>query len=140
MNEYYTLYEKTTADEFVLEMLKLGKPVLTSLVGVFDTKGLGHRRDIELSFHRDGDYSPEITAEHSIDYVGLYCIKSGEVTTILEFDNGKIEEFVLEKGQAIIFDNQKCRHARKGKVGDRVLLRIWTEKTHIPRLQTNLSF
>jgi hypothetical protein len=128
LNSYYKIYNDIKLEDFIVEALKFGKPIFTSIVGVFDTKGLGHRRDIELPFHRDGDYSPEITAEHSIDYVAMHCIRDGEVTTMFEFDDGSTAEFVFKKDQAIIFDNQRCKHARKGKVGDRLLLRIWIEK------------
>ena len=128
LGSYYKIYENLTAEQFIFESLKFGKPVFTSLIGVFDTKGLGHRREMELDYHKDGDYSPEITAEYNIDYVSMYCLRDGEVTTMFKFDDGSSAEFVLKKGQAIIFDNQRCKHARKGKVGDRLLLRLWIEK------------
>ena len=108
-------------------MLKLGKPIETSLVGVFDNEGRGSRRDVDLPFHRDGDYSKEIAAKHSIDYVGLYCIVEGESKTLLEVE-GKEIELTLKKGQGIIINNKNIRHARKGPVGERLLLRIWIEK------------
>ena len=126
INHFY-LYENITADNFILEMLKLGKPIETSLVGVFDSEGRGSRRDVDLPFHRDGDYSKEIAAKHSIDYVGLYCIKGGESKTLLEVE-GKEIELTLKEGQAIIINNKNIRHARKGPVGDRLLLRIWIEE------------
>jgi len=90
INTFY-VYENITADKFILEMLKLGKPIETSLVGVFDSEGRGSRRDVDLPFHRDGDYSKDIAAKHSIDYVGLYCIRSGESKTLLEVDGQEIE-------------------------------------------------
>lgn len=127
MVDYYYVYENITADNFILEMLKLGKPIETSLVGVFDNEGRGSRRDVDLPFHRDGDYSKEISSKHSIDYVGLYCIKGGESKTLLEVE-GKEVELTLKQGQAIIMNNKNIRHARKGPVGDRLLLRIWIEK------------
>jgi len=126
INHFY-LYENITADNFILEMLKLGKPIETSLVGVFDSEGRGSRRDVDLPFHRDGDYSKEVASKHSIDYVGLYCIKGGESKTILEVE-GKEVELTLKEGQAIIINNKNIRHARKGSVGDRLLLRIWIEE------------
>jgi len=122
----YRLISNITADNFLLEMLKLGKPIETSLVGAFDKQGRGSRRDIDLPLHRDGDYSVATAIQHSIDWVGLYCIKSGKATTLIE-DSGKLKEFNLQEGQAIIFDNKLCRHGRKGKVGDRLLLRVWIE-------------
>jgi hypothetical protein len=126
INTFY-VYENITADKFILEMLKLGKPIETSLVGVFDSEGRGSRRDVDLPFHRDGDYSKDIAAKHSIDYVGLYCIRSGESKTLLEVDGQEIE-LTLKEGQAIIMNNRNIRHARKGAVGDRLLLRIWIEE------------
>ena len=126
INHFY-LYENITADNFILEMLKLGKPIETSLVGVFDSEGRGSRRDVDLPFHRDGDYSKEVASKHSIDYVGLYCIKDGESKTLLEVE-GKEIELTLKEGQAIIINNKNIRHARKGSVGDRLLLRIWIEE------------
>jgi hypothetical protein len=126
INHFY-LYENITADNFILEMLKLGKPIETSLVGVFDSEGRGSRRDVDLPFHRDGDYSKEVASKHNIDYVGLYCIKGGESKTLLEVE-GKEIELTLKEGQAIIINNKNIRHARKGPVGDRLLLRIWIEE------------
>jgi len=107
-------------------MLKLGKPIETSLVGAFDKQGRGSRRDIDLPLHRDGDYSIAKAIEHSIDWVGLYCIREGEAMTLIE-DGYEVKEINLKKGQAIIFDNRICRHGRKGRVGDRLLLRVWIE-------------
>lgn len=127
MIEHFKFIENTSADQFILEMLKLGKPIETSLVGVFDNEGRGSRRDVDLPLHRDGDYSKDIAAKHSIDYVGLYCIKGGESKTILEVDGQEIE-LTLKERQAIIMNNKNIRHARKGPVGDRLLLRVWIEK------------
>lgn len=126
INTFY-VYENITADKFILEMLKLGKPIETSLVGVFDSEGRGSRRDVDLPFHRDGDYSKDIAAKHSIDYVGLYCIRGGESKTLLEVEGQEIE-LILKEGQAIIMNNRNIRHARKGPVGDRLLLRVWIEE------------
>lgn len=126
INTFY-VYENITADNFILEMLKLGKPIETSLVGVFDSEGRGSRRDVDLPFHRDGDYSKDIATKHSIDYVGLYCIRGGDSKTLLEVDGQEIE-LTLKEGQAIIMNNRNIRHARKGPVGDRLLLRVWIEK------------
>ena len=127
MINYYKVIDKTTADDFILEMLKLGKPIETSLVGVFDGSGRGSRRDVDLPYHRDGDYSKEIAAKHSIDYVGLYCIKGGESKTLIETEGTEVE-LVLKEGQAVIMNNKNVRHARKGPVGDRLLLRVWIEE------------
>ena len=126
INTFY-IYENITADKFILEMLKLGKPIETSLVGVFDSEGRGSRRDVDLPFHRDGDYSKDIATKHNIDYVGLYCIRGGDSKTLLEVEGQEIE-LTLKEGQAIIMNNRNIRHARKGPVGDRLLLRVWIEE------------
>ena len=44
--------------------------------------------------------------------------------------NGSEEEhsFSLKEGQAIVFDNKNTVHARRGIVGNRLLLRAWVEK------------
>ena len=124
----YKIIDNTTADDFLLEMLKLGKPIECSLVGVFDEGSgkRGSRREIDLPLHRDGDYSVAKAIEHSIDWVGLYCIREGEAMTLIE-DKGEVKEINLKKGQAIIFDNKLCRHGRTGRVGNRLLLRVWIE-------------
>jgi len=118
----------TSADDFLLKMLEYGTPIETSLVGVFGEKGRGSRRDIPLPFHRDGDYSTAMAEKHSIDVVGLYCIREGEANTLIQH-NGETISLTLSKGQGIIFENQEVLHAREGKVGDRILLRVWIERT-----------
>lgn len=129
MIDSFIFIPETTADQFILEMLKLGKPIELSLVGVFEKEGRGSKRDIELPFHRDGDYSKDIAAKHSIDYVGLYCIKGGESETVIKVDStGQEHSIVLKEGQAVIMDNKAVVHARKGKVNDRLLMRVWIEK------------
>jgi len=126
----YKIIENITSDNFILKMLSLGKPIETSLVGHFDEEGRGSRRDIDLPLHRDGDYSKEISSKHSIDWVGLYCIRGcGSAITIIE-DGDSLTEINLKKGQAVIINNRICRHARKGKVGNRILLRVWIEDNH----------
>ena len=129
MVETFQVIPETTADQFIIDMLKLGKPIETSLVGVFESEGRGSKRDIELPFHRDGDYSKEIAAKHSIDYVGLYCLKGGNTETVIKVDGSDEEHSViLQTGQAVIMNNKNVIHARKGTVGDRLLLRVWIEK------------
>jgi hypothetical protein len=129
MIDTFEFISETTADQFILDMLKLGKPIETSLVGVFESEGRGSKRDIELPFHRDGDYSKEIAAKHSIDYVGLYCIKGGNTETVIKIDGSDEEHsIVLQTGQGVIMNNKNVTHARKGTVGDRLLLRVWIEK------------
>jgi hypothetical protein len=130
MNEPWTIVENITANEFVLKMLELGKPVETSIVGVFNDDGRGSKRDIDLPFHRDGDYSAKVAEEKgqsfdkNVDIVGLYCIREGDSVTLIKHGDHE-EEVVLRNNQALIFDNKKCLHARRGKVGDRILLRMW---------------
>ncbi len=120
----WTIIDNVSAEEFILLMLKFGKPLQTSLVGNFDIKGRGSRRDIDLPFHRDGDYSH---VDGKIDIVGLYCIKEGTTQTFIKHDS-HTENFCLKKRQMLIFDNNTCLHARKGSIKDRLLLRIWIEK------------
>lgn len=126
---WYTLND-LSCDDFILHMLSLGKPVEISLVGSFDKEGRGSRRDIELPFHKDGDYSGKVDKkfDKKIDIVGLYCIRGGEAKTLIKY-NDEISEITLQKNQAVVFDNNKCLHSRTGKVGDRILLRVWIEST-----------
>ena len=128
MIDDFLFIPETTADQFILEMLKLGKPIELSLVGVFENEGRGSKRDIELPFHRDGDYSKDIAEKHSIDYVGLYCIKGGETETVIKIEaTGEEHSIVLKEGQAVVMNNKAVLHARKGNVGDRLLMRVWIE-------------
>ena len=128
MIDDFLFIPETTADQFILEMLKLGKPIELSLVGVFEKEGRGSKRDIELPFHRDGDYSKDIAEKHSIDYVGLYCIKGGETETVIKIEStGEEHSIVLKEGQAVVMNNKTVLHARKGNVGDRLLMRVWIE-------------
>ena len=128
MIDSFVFIPETTADQFILEMLKLGKPIELSLVGVFEKEGRGSKRDIELPFHRDGDYSKDIAEKHSIDYVGLYCIKGGETETVIKIEaTGEEHSIVLKEGQAVVMNNKTVLHARKGNVGDRLLMRVWIE-------------
>jgi hypothetical protein len=129
MIETFEFISETTADQFIFSMLQLGKPIETSLVGVFESEGRGSKRDIELPFHKDGDYSKDIAAKHSIDYVGLYCLKGGDTETVIKVDGSEEQHsIVLRAGQAVIMNNKNVTHARKGTVGDRLLLRVWIEK------------
>lgn len=126
----WNLLTDITSDEFILRMLELGRPIETTLVGVFDKEGRGSRQDIELPLHKDGEYSARKAAEEGrtftkqVDYVGLYCLRGGNTITLLEHNN-QLYEIALEPGEALVFDNRVCRHGRRGQVGDRVLLRLW---------------
>jgi len=121
----WILVDNLTADSFILKMLEFGTPLETSIVGVFDDRGRGSRRDIPLPMHRDGDYSTDY--KDKIDVVGLYCIREGTASTLVEY-NDEITAVTLKNGQALIFDNKVCRHAREGSVGDRLLMRLWISK------------
>jgi len=121
----WILVDNLTADSFILKMLEFGTPLETSIVGVFDDSGRGSRRDIPLPMHRDGDYSTDY--KDKIDVVGLYCIREGTASTLVEY-NDEITAVTLKNGQALIFDNKVCRHAREGSVGDRLLMRPWISK------------
>lgn len=121
----WILVDNLTADSFILKMLEFGTPLETSIVGVFDDSGRGSRRDIPLPMHRDGDYSTDY--KDKIDVVGLYCIREGTASTLVEY-NDETTAVTLKNGQALIFDNKVCRHAREGSVGDRLLMRLWISK------------
>lgn len=112
-----------SADEFLKEMVLLGNPLETSLVGSFDKSGRGSRLDCELPFHKDGDYT--VKFKDKINIVSLYCIRGGEAKTLVQLPNGDIKEFSLKPKQAILINNKTCKHSRVGKVGDRLLLRVW---------------
>ena len=130
----WVILDDITCDEFILEMLKHGKPTETSLVGAFEDVGRGSLRDVDLPMHKDGDYSRRAAEKNGkefskiADIVGLYCIREGTTSTQIQVDGeNEVSSVVLKKGQALIFDNNKCLHGRKGPVGDRVLLRIWID-------------
>ena len=129
----WILIDDTNADNFLKEVLKLGKPTEVSIVGAFGKEGRGSTQDMDLPLHFDGEYSARKAAEKGlpfdkkIDILALYCIKGGESKTLLEWD-GNHTSITLKTGQALIIDNKICRHGRKGVVGDRILLRVWIEK------------
>lgn len=125
-NPWY-LTDGLSLEEFITGMLELGSPVEVTLVGVFDKEGRGSRRDIEMNPHHDGDYSNTDRP----DYVGLYCVREGEFECVTEIYDPvvreKTDEVELKKGEAFIFDNTRIAHARRGKVGSRLLLRVWVK-------------
>lgn len=133
-----------TADEFLIGMLSLGRPLEVSLVGAFDpvqqAQGRGSRRDIDLPLHRDGVYSAGLAdvqggtyvERPGIDVVGLYCLRDGSepCVTTLSLDGQHVAEAVnLRAGEALIFDNAALWHGRRGPVGERVLIRMWVGNT-----------
>ena len=130
--------EEMSIEDFILGMLNLGKPVEVSIVGAFEdatTKGRGSQRDIELPLHKDGDYSAKLAGPDAtkpkVDVVGLYCIRTGKepcFTTLGHADAGVETEVNLEKGQALILDNNAMLHGRRGPVGERILMRFWVTK------------
>lgn len=124
MIDEWILIEEISAEDFLLKMLDLGSPIETSLIGSFETSGRGSRRDIELPLHRDGDYTTAF--KDKISYLGLFCLREGGTAiTLLESIDGQIHKIKLRKNQALIINNKNCRHGREGKVGDRLVLRIW---------------
>lgn len=125
MTDKWHLFDNITADQFILKSISYGKPIEASLVGAFDKEGRGSRRDIDLPLHQDGDYSTDY--KDRIDYVCLYCVKSGDAVTLVD-DGEAIHELKLSENQGLIINNRTCRHGRKGSVGDRILLRFWIEK------------
>ncbi len=133
---------RMTADEFLLGMISLGTPLETSLVGAFDGDGPGRasRRDVDLPPHQDGVRSDALAAvqggvyveRRGVDYVGLYCLRDGSVpcyTTLFDLDGLPITEVNLRQGEALIFDNRKLLHGRRGPVGERVLIRAWVSES-----------
>ena len=58
----------------------------------------------------------------------LLSAKKIHAATSYSTVEGKEIELTLKEGQAIIINNKNIRHARKGPVGDRLLLRIWIEE------------
>lgn len=131
--EPFVFFDNISADDFLLKCLEIGKPSETTLIGVFDNSGRGSRREIELPLHQDGDYSAKkareagLTFDKKVDYVALYCVKGNEdAVTVVKHDD-EVLEFVLKPNQALIFNNKKCYHGRRGTIGDRLLLRVWIE-------------
>ncbi len=128
----YYIIADISLDEFILGMLTLGTPLELALVGVFDTKSdvRGSRRDIELPLHQDGKYSQKLAEAQGgtyveakdIDIVGLYCLRDGEEPCYTLIGDTEIN---LESNQALILDNNKIMHGRKGPVGNRILVRMW---------------
>lgn len=114
-----------SADEFLLDIVKYGKPLECSLVGVFDEEGRGSRRDIDLPLHKDGDYTTEY--KNKIDIVALYCINPGKTETVIELPNGALKRITLDKNEALLINNNTCRHGREGRIGKRLLLRVWIQ-------------
>lgn len=131
--------ERMTAEEFLLGMLSLGTPLEISLVGVFEdntSPGRASRRNVDLPLHRDGVYSESLARvqgghyveKPDIHYVGLYCLREGEepcLTTFGHDDSAETAAVDLKQGQALIFDNTKLFHGRRGPVGQRTLIRVW---------------
>ncbi len=123
----------STLEDFIVGMLSFGYPLDVSLVGNFDNEGRASRRDVDLPLHRDGEYSAslaevqggEYIEKPGINIVGLYCIRDSGERCVTLIDDQEIE---LKKGQALVFDNQKVLHGRKGPVGDRLLVRMWIRR------------
>ena len=66
-----------------------------------------------------------------IDFVGMYCIREGEecFTTLHENDGTEIEVVSLKRGEALVFDNRRVLHGRRGRMDrDRLLMRLWIDE------------
>ena len=134
-NPWYLL-SNISIEDFIFGMLELGKPIDVNLVGVFEDTGRGSLRDIELPLHRDGEYSEKLAEAQGgtyikskdVDIVGMYCLKPSDCVTLIEDKEMKyhpLQRIILEKNQCLVWDNKAVRHGRQGKVGDRLILRIW---------------
>ena len=131
---YRLIDPHVSLEDFILGMLNLGTPVETLLVGSFYDEGRLAQRDEDISWHHDGTYDAAIASaqggiyvEHkSVDIIGFYCIKglSGCETHVKDQD-GSILRMVLRQGDVLVLDNKIVQHRRVGKVGDRVLFRMW---------------
>lgn len=123
----------SSLEEFIEGMLALGTPLETSLVGVFDQEGRGSRRDVDLPLHRDGEYSQKLAEvqggifveKKDIHIVGMFCIREGTSPCVTLLGE---EEVCIQKNQALVWDNQRLLHGRRGRVGDRLLLRVWIQR------------
>lgn len=124
-------------EKFILSMLSFGCPIETLLVGAFKKEGRGAQRDMELDMHQDGIYSSALEKRQgttyvenpNVDIVGMYCIRGNSncSTIIEELGSGEISGVVLNSGEALILNNRRVLHGRKGPVGDRVLFRMWLQ-------------
>jgi hypothetical protein len=127
----------TNLEQFILGMLTLGTPIETLLVGAFNKEGRGAQRDMELDFHRDGEYSDKLAKRQgmyveakNIDIVGFFCITPnvGCKTHIRIDGDDNVHTLLLGKSDALVFDNRRVQHARTGDVGARLLFRIWLKE------------
>ena len=131
-NPWYLLNYISIKD-FIFGMLKLGKPIDVNLVGVFEDTGRGSLRDVELPLHKDGEYSEKLAKAQGgiyieakdVDIVGMYCLKSSDCVTLIEDKDMTLQSIILKKNQCLVWDNKAVRHGRQGKIGDRLILRIW---------------
>lgn len=132
----WCLINNLSLSGFVLSMLdRFGTPVETLLVGAFHNEGRGAQRDMELDMHQDGIRDPTLArrqggsyVEHpDVDIVGFYCLREDKdcTTFVQEIGGDTIHSIKLKTGGALILDNRRVRHGRKGEVNDRVLFRIW---------------
>ena len=129
----------SSLEAFIFGMLTLGKPIETLLVGAFNDSGRGAQRDMDLVLHRDGEYDEQLAkdqgdmyVEHpgGVDFVGFYCLRDNPLCWTLVQENGHdtVHAMVLKKGEALVLDNRRVKHARSGPVGDRLLFRIWIKE------------
>ena len=64
----WVFIDKTNADDFLKEVLKLGKPTEVSIVGAFGKEGRGSTQDMDLPLHFDGEYSARKAAEKGLTF------------------------------------------------------------------------
>lgn len=135
--------EKMSIEEFLVGMCSLGTPKEIQMVGTFakadDSTVRTAHRDVNLPFHRDGIYTKALAdmqggmyvEKPNVDIIGMYCVKVDDTddcyTTISEDGEKLIAEVKLKAGEALIMDN-RLWHGRRGKVGERLLIRFWTTK------------
>lgn len=129
------------ADEFLIEMSRLGTPQEIQLVGSFadpnDQSVRTAHRDIDLPPHRDGIYTQAIAdmqggmyvERPNVDIVGMYCLQDNDAPCYTVFYDDEagtnvLGEVDLSTGQAVIWRNNLW-HGRRGAVGKRLLIRFW---------------
>lgn len=128
-------------EEFLIGMASLGTPQEIQLVGSFapnpnDTTVRTAHRDTDLPFHRDGIFTQAIAdmqggtyvERPNVDIIGMYCVRRNDtpvVTQVSADGFNSIAAIDLKAGQALIMDN-RLSHARRGRVGKRLLIRFWT--------------
>lgn len=121
--EYWEKYDCISLEDFIKLMVEFGTPIETSIIGHFDDSDRGHRKNIKLPMHYDGEYS----GNPDVDLVGIYCIKEGddESNTFLQPDGNEKLSMWLRNGDSLIINNRTCKHGRGVPSKNRLLFRIW---------------